>query len=110
MTDPTAIATLLDSLATALETGFPAHVSREKYLAEIAAALAKTPLVHPLRMVAITRPEPEEHVCVPWDAVFEMSRAIQRGKATPDEIRAFAVKLREGEAEMRLTGWGWRLR
>ena len=106
---PSAIATLLESLASAMDAGFP-DCPRDKYLPHVVEALLKTPLVHPLRMVAITRPEPGEHVCVSWDAVFEMSRAIQRGKATPDEIRAFAVKLREGEAEMRLTGWGRRLR
>lgn len=102
-------ATLLDSLAAALETGFPAHVSREKYLAEIAAALVKTPLVHPLRMAPMPRPEPEEHPCIAWDAVQDMARRIQRAEVTADELRAFAVRLREGLPEMRRTGWGWRL-
>lgn len=106
---PTAIATLLDSLADALTSGFPAHVPREKYTAEIAAAVYTVPLCHPLRMVPVERPEPEAHVCVAWDAVFDMARAIQRGKATPDELRAFAGRLRDGEAEMKRTGWGWML-
>lgn len=107
---PSAVATLLDSLADAIATGFPAHVSREKYLAEIAAALYTVPLCHPLRMVPVERPDDEGRpVQVTWDAVFDMARAIQRGKATPDELRAFAGKLRDGEAEMKRTGWGWML-
>ena len=105
---PSAVATLLESLASAMEADFP-DCPRDKYVPHVVEALLKTPLVHPLRMAALTRPEPEEHVCVAWDAVFAMARAIQKMQAAPDEIRAFAGKLREGEAEMRLTGWGWRL-
>lgn len=104
---PSAVATLLESLAAAPECP---HVPRDRYLCEIANAVESVPLVHPIRETVGERPN-QDGVMVPAlvDRALVMSAAIRRGEATADELRAFAADLRAGEAEMRATGWGWML-
>ena len=102
---PSAVATLLESLAAAPECP---HVPRDRYLCEIATALESVPLVHPVRNAVGERPN-QDGVMVPVlvDRALVMSAAIRSGDATADALRAFAAELRAGEAEMRATGWGW---
>ncbi len=102
---PSAVATLLESLAAAPECP---HVPRERYLCEIAAAVETVPLVHPVRRAIGERPN-QVGVMVPVlvDRALGMAEEIRSDAATPDALRAFAAELRAGEAEMKATGWGW---
>lgn len=67
-----AAATLLRCLA---DTVAPSA----KSLADVARALLAVPVEHPLR--------------VPVDSILEWSESLQRGKATPEDMRAWAVEL-----------------
>ncbi len=102
---PSAVATLLESLAAAPECP---HVPRERYLCEIAAAVETVPLVHPVRRAIGERPN-QVGVMVPAlvDLALGMAEEIRSDADTPDALRAFAAELRAGEAVMRATGWGW---
>ena len=104
---PSAVATLLESLAAAPECP---HVPRDRYLCEIATAVESVPLVHPVRNAIGERPNQDgAPVPVLVDRALGMAADIRRGEATANTLRAFAAELRAGEAEMRATGWGWML-
>ena len=74
-----------------------AAMRRTKSRGEAAALLA-----HPLRLVGV-HPGPGEGVN--GDEVYEAARAVRGGEMVFADMRALAVKLREGVPAMRETGW-----
>lgn len=75
------------------------------YRSDVAAALERVPLVHPMRMA------------IGGDQCLALAHAIRAGRdvadgyhtayPTPDAMRDFVNKLRAGVEGMRVTGWGW---
>lgn len=101
MKDPHALATLCESVATWLSSGRPAlAVPPQKYLGEVATAVRDLPMTHPMRWTDV-RDEDSRLT----DRVLRMADDIQRDKATPEDLRAFAAELRAGAAEMVTRGW-----
>lgn len=82
-----AAATACESLADAMDRG---RVD-DRYRKDIAAAVYWIPNTHPMRQGD--------------DDVLRIARAIEADEATPDGLRAFAARLREGAPAMRATGW-----
>jgi hypothetical protein len=96
-----AAAGLLESLA--------ADPSNAKFRAEAACCLLFVPMPHPLRGVHVLA----DGVEILVDEVQRFAEEIQHGRGKqlprepiePDEMRAFAARLRAGKAEMMATGW-----
>lgn len=95
----TAAASALEGLAARLDSPAPSNkeaveIARERL--SVAADLCWVPVPHPLRAV--------DRGGALVDEVLAFAESV-KGKATADEMRAFAARLRAGIPEMERTGW-----